>query len=163
MKIAKCELQSNAVLFLGPWHDQESQFVMILGQLQTECGCRFSSSSVSTPSFFRQILSSHGQHWDNKHFTQPTVSSAASFPPNRWSRKNGRASFNFCWNTRKNSRCLYKKLDQVPRLHVNIFLSTPDSAQGPLHHVTFLHRVKDVGIFYPSRDSSPLKSHLFSL
>lgn len=92
-----------------------------------------------------------------------TDSPAALFPPNRWSRKDRRASFNFCWNTWKNSHCLHKKLDQVPRLHVNIFLSTPDSAQGLLHHVTFLCRIKDVGTFYPSRDSSPLKSHLFSL
>lgn len=92
-----------------------------------------------------------------------TVSPGALFPPNRWSRKDRRASFSFCWNTCKNSHCLHKKLDQVPRLHINIFLSSPGSAQGPLHHVTFLCRVKDVGIFYPSRDSSPLKSHVFSL
>lgn len=96
--------------------------------------------------------------------TSPLKSSLpVLFPLYRWDRGDGRISFNFCWNTWKNSDWLHKKLDQVPRLHVNVFLSRPDSAQGPLHHVTFLHRKKDVGIFYLSRDSSLWKPHLFSL
>lgn len=90
-------------------------------------------------------------------FTTSIISSA------QWDRVDGRTSFNSCWNTWKNSCWLHRKLDQVPRLHVNIFLSGPGSAQGPLHHVTFLHRKKDGGIFYPSRDRSLWKTHLFSL
>lgn len=147
-------------------HDRllKCQFGMILGYLQTECGCRFSSSSVSTPNFFRQNLSSCGRDWDNKHFTQPMNSFTSSIISTKEVKQKGQKGLlQLLLKYMKNSHCLHKKLDQVPRLHINIFLSTPDSAQGLLHHVTFLCRIKDVGTFYPSRDSSPLKSHLFSL